>query len=60
MKKRTPPPKKRGPKPGTGGRPALGKVNLTCKVLPETKAALGKFPGAEVDRLAKQEKEQKK
>ncbi len=48
-KKKTAPPKKRGPKPGTGGRPALGKVKLTCWVKPETRAKMGDRPGEWLD-----------
>jgi hypothetical protein len=53
-------PKKRGPKPGTGGRPKgsgkLGKVKLTCLVKPETREKLGELPGATLDLWAKTRK----
>jgi predicted GTPase len=34
-----------------GGRPALGKVKLTCHVKPETREALGEHPGAAIDSI---------
>lgn len=43
-------PKKRGPAKGSGGRPDLGKVKLTCRVLPETRAIMGDKPGEWLDR----------
>ncbi len=58
MKKQTPP-KKRGPKPGTGGRPSLGKVKLTCHVLPATRALMGKKPGEWLDENLKGGTEQR-
>jgi hypothetical protein len=35
--------------PGAG-RPALGKVKLTCHIAPETRAKLGDRPGEAIDR----------
>jgi len=31
------------------GRPALGKVKLTCRITPETRAKLGDRPGEKID-----------
>jgi len=41
-----------GARPGAG-RPKLGKVQLSCWVLPETRAKLGDKPGATLDALLK-------
>lgn len=50
-------PKKRGPKPGTGGRPpGPKKVKLTVHILPETREALGDSPGARLDQMGKEGK----
>jgi hypothetical protein len=50
------PPKKPLTKTGTprkrapgAGRPALGKVKLTCHIAPETRAKLGPKPGEAID-----------
>lgn len=40
---------KRGGKRPKAGRPALGKVKLTCWVKPETRAKLGEKPGQKID-----------
>jgi hypothetical protein len=39
-------PRKRAP---GAGRPALGKVKLTCHIAPETRAKLGPKPGEAID-----------
>jgi hypothetical protein len=41
-----------GKRPGAG-RPALGKVKLTCWIKPETRARLGAKPGEMLDRIIK-------
>lgn len=38
------------------GRPPAGKVKLTCQVLPETRAKLGKHPGKRLDEILKEVK----
>ncbi len=55
------PAKKRGPKPGTGGRPkGPEKVKLTCMILPKTRKALGDEPGKRLDEWAAERKLNKK
>jgi hypothetical protein len=46
-------PKTHGGKRPGAGRPALGKVKLTCWVVPETRAKLGSKPGEMLDRIVK-------
>lgn len=41
-------------KPGAG-RPKAGTVLLQCRVKPETKAALGRWPGKAVDALVRRD-----
>lgn len=50
----------RGPSPGTGGRPSLGRVRLSTKVLPDVRDALGDAPGLEIERLVIAEKKRRK
>jgi hypothetical protein len=43
-------PKKRGPKKGEGGRPkGPEKVKMTVRILPSTRAKLGRNPGKKID-----------
>jgi hypothetical protein len=47
--------KRRGPAPGTGGRPqGPPKQRLCVRVLPETREWLGKDPSATLDRLCQE------